>query len=272
MRRIVNEQLDVAIAGLSSSTDSAESVHTARKSLKRIRTILRLIRPALGPELFDQQNQLFRDVGRLLSPLRDAHVQRDTLQQFNLPGSTIVLTLNQRLMGEEDELMSNLQTRKRAHRILVKTRREIDKWPLQKLNEVAVRKGLQRVYKNTQTAFRAAKKKASPENLHEWRKRTKDYLYVLELMTEFRSRKLAKARRRGKKLNEQLGMDHDFFFVFENLRQRPLSRPRSELHHIAQVVSDKRSRLEKRAFRIGKKLFEPDPREFAVQVTRKLKT
>src|SRR5262249_37152996 len=70
LQRIVQEEIDRAIAELSGS-GGEESIHEARKSIKRIRALLRLRRPALG-DRYDGENRVFRDIGRALSPIRDA--------------------------------------------------------------------------------------------------------------------------------------------------------------------------------------------------------
>ena len=59
--------------------EPASAVHEARKDLKKLRSLLRLARPALGSELYRRENERFRDLGRALSETRDAEVKLQTL-------------------------------------------------------------------------------------------------------------------------------------------------------------------------------------------------
>jgi|SRR5882672_11290096 len=43
--------------------DPAGSIHSARKDLKKLRSVLRLVRPAIGGEQFRTENKRYRDAG-----------------------------------------------------------------------------------------------------------------------------------------------------------------------------------------------------------------
>jgi CYTH domain-containing protein len=62
--------------------DSATAIHGARKDLKKLRSVLRLVREALGEKVYHQQNDRYRDAGRLLSGTRDAEVKVETLDDL----------------------------------------------------------------------------------------------------------------------------------------------------------------------------------------------
>src|SRR5262245_49917569 len=73
IRRIADEQFDAAESDLRAFR-SPEVVHSARKRLKMLRAVLRLVRPALEDATFDRENVTLRDIGRSLSRQRDADV------------------------------------------------------------------------------------------------------------------------------------------------------------------------------------------------------
>src|SRR5262245_53924237 len=79
VRRIALDQLDLAEQRLKDKSDPVAAVHEARKSLKRTRALLRLIRPALGESVYRRENGQLRDAGRLLSASRDRDVMRETV-------------------------------------------------------------------------------------------------------------------------------------------------------------------------------------------------
>src|SRR5438128_1216962 len=96
LRRIAGEQLDDAIAELEPGPDrvAPSSVHSARKSLKKTRSLVRLARPALGRKRYASANAALRDAGRLLSGARDADVMIATTDDLaersvgHVPGET----------------------------------------------------------------------------------------------------------------------------------------------------------------------------------------
>ena len=73
VQRITNEQVGRAISGLehASGDDLEDAVHDCRKRAKKLRGLIRLVRPALGTA-FRPANESFRAAGRELSGLRDA--------------------------------------------------------------------------------------------------------------------------------------------------------------------------------------------------------
>ena len=77
-RAIAVDQLDEALADLATPEGHGRSVvHEARRRCKKLRGLLRLVRPAF-PE-FARENAAIRDAAALLSHLRDAEVLRQTV-------------------------------------------------------------------------------------------------------------------------------------------------------------------------------------------------
>lgn len=79
VRRLVTEMLDDAVHQLDRADDHPEAaVHGMRKRAKRVRGLVRLVRPALSDDAYHQLNDEVRDASRTLSELRDAHVALHT--------------------------------------------------------------------------------------------------------------------------------------------------------------------------------------------------
>ena len=81
VRRVARGRIDHAIDELRGTSDStrAEAVHEARKDMKKLRALLRLVRDELGEDVYRRENDCFRDTARTLSGLRDAEVMLATL-------------------------------------------------------------------------------------------------------------------------------------------------------------------------------------------------
>src|SRR5689334_5586263 len=73
VKRVAREEIDSAIDSLRSKhgRDRDEGIHEARKSIKKLRALLRLVRNELG-DAYESDVSRLREVGRKLSEFRDA--------------------------------------------------------------------------------------------------------------------------------------------------------------------------------------------------------
>src|SRR5438309_12126804 len=82
IRRVVREEIDAAVAGLREGADTRRAVHETRKAIKKIRAVLRLVRSAFSKTQLRTEDHRFRDAGRELAALRDAHVQLRAVEKL----------------------------------------------------------------------------------------------------------------------------------------------------------------------------------------------
>jgi hypothetical protein len=80
VRRIAARQLELAIEGLTGTDlgNQDDSVHTARRHIKKVRALIRLVRPAMGRR-YRVANRVLRAVSQLLAPIADGQATVDTL-------------------------------------------------------------------------------------------------------------------------------------------------------------------------------------------------
>lgn len=249
-----------ARAQLESRPLSDESVHAARKALKKARAALRLLRPGLGAALFRAENRALRDAGRCLSPLRDTRSQLDALAELRRrhPGKL-------RRVG-----LAALETGLRADRAAARRKLELQLPSCLALLERAGRadpghldssifeEGMGRVYRKGRKAFRRAGKRRTAEALHEWRKQVKYLHDALAALHGAARGKAAKIAKRADKLAERLGDDHDLAV---------LSQRRRAPKKLRKLIAARRERLQKRAFRLGKKLYRRKPGRVTAALT-----
>ena len=69
-------RIDHAIDELGGAVESSpeEAVHSARKDMKKLRALLRLVRGELGASVYRRENARFREAAATLAGLRDADV------------------------------------------------------------------------------------------------------------------------------------------------------------------------------------------------------
>jgi CHAD domain-containing protein len=204
LRRIALEQLDLTIALLQGGAGegSAErAVHEMRKSLKRLRALMRLLEDELGEQAFARESALLRDAGVRLAQARDAEVLVKTLDELlkrhprKLVRRRGVQRLRARLQRERDGAaqlaLTESATRAGVLDDLRGLRGRVADWQLADPGGIeAVEPALKRLYREgmqrRRKAKRASGERARTRTMHEWRKRVKDLRYAAEMLDRAR--------------------------------------------------------------------------------------
>jgi CHAD domain-containing protein len=228
LKRIVAEQFKAAIDHLThSQTDLEESVHEVRKSIKRIRAILRLLRPALG-SAYREENAALQEVGRTLSLVRDAHALLETLdalteqyrdevsEKFQIRSRQLLLAHKQ----EREEEFDSEQEIPRLIEQLTRLSDQAESWPYDKADIRLLADGLATTIERGRKSYQHAYAEPLPDNFHDWRKRAKDLRYQLTLLEKLWPDVFGGFLAAAKKLEELLGMDHNLVVLRETLLTR----------------------------------------------------
>src|ERR1700722_16175064 len=82
--RLARERIDRVIESLSEKPHpGAVSIHDARKDLKSLRALLRLVRGSIDESARLRENVLFREAGRSLSTVRDPQALLEVLENLS---------------------------------------------------------------------------------------------------------------------------------------------------------------------------------------------
>jgi CHAD domain-containing protein len=269
--RIAAEEIAGALGELR-GRNRAQAMHNARKALKRLRALLRSLRVAFPKKLFRSENRRLAAVGRKIAPLRDVHVQLRTLGKLDDGSGNASRQIRRDLLRREQHYTRKIPELRRAVRQMLDASRQIiASWPVHQATFPKVAAGLTRVYKAGKKAFKAASKNPTPENLHQWRKQAKTLGYGLELIQRVGPKKIGKWIKKTEELSESLGDDHDLFLVLDALRQEHAARPASDYGSLSKRIAAKRARLQKRAFKLGTRIFGKRPGAFEKHLQRFLK-
>ncbi|MBC8120884.1 MAG: CHAD domain-containing protein [Gemmatimonadaceae bacterium] len=225
LRRIVREQLDEAIEQLGRDDEYwNEVVHEVRKSFKRVRAILRLMRDELG-EVYLRENACLRDAGRSLSGARDAQVLIETFDTLSdgpseplssgiATGIRETLIKGQNVTGmsrpAQEQVATLITTLKRMQR-------RVRKWPITRSGWSALADGLKRIYRHGRVSLTTAYKEPTAENFHEWRKRVKDLWHHYQILEPIWSEVVSVQAEQAHALADLLGDDHDLSVLRERL-------------------------------------------------------
>ena len=260
--RIASEEISIALAELRRRSHG-EAVHNARKALKRLRGLLRSLRIALPKELYERENRRFAAAGRRIAPWRDIHVQLRTLVKLGAHTHPAGKKIRADLLRQRKTISRQSPgLRKIVREMLHASEQAIADWPLQKATPARLAAGLKKVFKQGRAAHRAALHRPSPVNLHEWRKKVKSLGFGFELIQGLGSKKFAKTIERCEDLGDCLGDDHDLFMALAALRREHATQPSDDFGNLAHRVAARRTKLQRRAFRLGRRLYAEKPSVF----------
>ena len=194
LHRSLVARLDRTITALENGHgDRVEAVHDARKSIKRIRTVLRLARSQIGERRYRNENDALRSVSEHLASLRDATAMPTVLEGLldrrrDDVDADEIARLRSRVAARGEAAQGDAAETSVAAALtaLRAVRARVDDWPLTR-EEAPLKPildGFQRAYTRAQKGYRRAHDHPTTEALHESRKRVKDVRYGAELLRD----------------------------------------------------------------------------------------
>jgi CHAD domain-containing protein len=297
-RRIAIEQIDLAIAQLESghATPDATAVHETRKAIKRLRALLRLLRPRMRESVYRRENAALRGIAARLAGARDAEVMLATLDALiarhprRLRGRS-VRRFRKKLRAECKRArrrgIGDARTRALALTELRALRTRVAAIEIDSSHGLrTLDPGLRRSYEQGRRRRRRARRARRRDRdglMHDWRKRVKDLRYAAELMqrrdrelalngTRPRARRLTRIASRADELGELLGEDHDLALLAERVRGRSTRKLMSagKRRTLLELIDRRRAVLRRRAKPLGKKLYRKSPKRFTADVRAEL--
>ena len=291
LQRMTLEQFEIAVAGLQGFPDTETGVHRARKALKRVRAVLRLVRDVVGDDVYHAENMVARDVARVLSPVRESFVLARTLDSLlTVEPDTIspatAIELSDHLQAKhletagailnDRDLMAHLLTSVRC----AATR--FAHWPVMNIevgsDAIDIRPtipdrfeslepGLRRVYRRGRNRLRDAEQTPTKTNVHEWRKRVKYLRYQMEALTPLWPDVIGGLERSLNDLSEVLGAEHDLadLGVLIHLEPDLISRD-LDRNRLLSAIARRRAALQAEAFVVGDRVYVELPRRFTARV------
>jgi CHAD domain-containing protein len=306
LRRMALGQVNLALEQLEGITaaNAAEAVHEARKAIKRLRTIMRLLEGVLGRPRCAAEDGALRAAARGLSGSRDAEVLLATLEGLvrregkRLKRARGVRRLRRRLERERDAAQQRMLEDPAALRLVVGElrafRARASDWQLDDRHGIApVEAGLRRIYGQGRRRWRRAGRGGGSRTraMHRWRKRVKDLRYATEMLGQLDrgpgsmstalglagrgtpgkpDRMLRTTARRADKLGELLGEEHDLAVLGEWVQEqgKQAGATRRERRRLIKRIAKRRRKLRKRALRDGGRLYRRGTGKFLRRVAK----
>jgi CHAD domain-containing protein len=264
IRAIGEELVNEAVEECSSTQlSNHEIIHESRKRCKRLRGLVRIVRPEIG-FIYQEENIFFRDLARKLSLTRDQHASTETLRKLQKRFK------NKSLHRDIDFLISKIELSEditESNKLIKDFEKEISEsfsriknWKVNTKGFDAIEGGLRKTYIRGRLAMREAFISPTSENYHEWRKRAKYHYYHLELLTPIWGKIMKAYTNEAHGLSELLGYDHDLCLLYENLNASDMPGVDEIINgKILEAISKEQSKLRNIISILGKKIYSEKP-------------
>jgi hypothetical protein len=257
------------------------SIHASRKTLKRARAALRLMRAGIDDAAYRRANHQLRDIARPLTEVRDAVALLDALEAIRKKRDKTPLKRYadeiHRALHDGHRLQRERLTAGMLHYSGEKLRAlelKINRTPTKNSDAASARRGIQNTYRNGREACSKARSHARVTLLHEWRKQVKYLANEIDLAEKLKLLKLKKPRKRAERLADILGIDHDLAILRTKLRE--LSREEiaghgTERKQLEHRIKKTRLKLQQKSRRLGDRLYGAPVGKFKRQLKKRLK-
>jgi CHAD domain-containing protein len=265
--RLARKGLRRAVEGIDRKRAADAAVHDARKSVKKVRAILRLLERPLGRH-YAADNDRLRKAARQLSNLRDADAMLQTFAALcatyaAILTSSIQSAVNRGLRSRRRALWRRAGTFvRRALRDLRRARRTVPERIETCARASAARTGYVRGYRRARAAMAPITMASDAAEFHRWRRRVKDHWYHVRLFAP-RHRSLTARAQSLRRLETDLGDDHDLAVLRDVLLGEPEKFGRAKITAIVLGCIEKRQHtLRRLAISRGRRLFASSARRF----------
>ena len=272
VRRVGLEQIDIATAKLASKDDIPAAIHDARRCLKRLRALLRLIRPGLTEAAYRREAERLSGTGRLLSGARDLFVMQQTLGRLEarfgpLPDGGADRLRKRLAQGKTDSGRAGDDGRRQALARLALSRRLFAGRAASAMELEHVLEGLETTYRKARKAFRHAYAKPSDESFHAWRKKVQQHWRHTLLLSRGWPEAMSARAGEAKELSRLLGEEHDYsvLLAFAGDKAAACLEPR-DLAALSESCRASQGELRAAARPRGERLFAERPEDLRAHV------
>ncbi len=251
---LLTSQCQRAIKHLSQYPASPDdSIHEARLSLKRARTLTLFLREALGEHRFNDTSDMLRRYGQRMSIQRDNFVKASLVreflefEEFELPHPSAVDSSDPYSVQQTLEGLSKLIKRLPSAQV-------------EPGGFAKVREAFLDVVRQEKYAHQRAVRTGRDRHYHTWRKRAKHLYHLLRIMQPVKPEKLTRRKKDFCRLTQLLGRIQDISITAENVNHLGLVPRKSGLLVIR--LAEARAQATQQAIYLGNEIAIEHPAEF----------
>lgn len=281
LKRVALDQFVLAAKGFfAGEGEFGTAVHEARKAIKRVRALLRLVRSELPQKIFDFENQSLRRIARNLAPIREATALTDAailirdLYGDLLASGTfdeMVHGLNDRRERIEIRALDDPKLVERVVRDLERAHNRFAAWPTDpdsreayglgiRDSYAAIRPGLHATYGRGRKSMVRAYDGGGAADFHSWRMRVKDLRHQMEFLVPLWPETVTALASTLHRLGELLGEEHDLAEAMKLLAEAQEIAPNPRERSLFSALANQRRReLQVAAEVLGRRVYAEQP-------------
>ena len=262
VRKIAAEQIDSAIEICANETDFDKAVHDLRRHCKKVRGLMRLVRPNF--DQFELENATFRDAADSLSSARDANVTVETFDTAMKEAWAEAIDpahraqLRQGLLADQQQVAEGQDQSKLLADFAAtmdKARKRVEQWDLHGEGFDLLVPGLRHIYAGMRKRMKKAARSGNAADFHEWRKFAKSHGFHVSLLADSAPDLLGTRKKQLGELGDYLGSHHDLAVLSDRLTQLAGTLDPA----IAQGLAGQRQALADKALALGEQLAVESP-------------
>jgi len=278
VRRIASELLTEASDLLEKQPAGPhEAIHDARKNIKRLRALYRLVSVGF-PDTAAAGNDRLRDIGRSLSHFRDSAALVETTEYLESEtterqAKAAIRRLEKLLIERRDAIADDEHQIRRTVMEAVQSLGEaagaVQDFELPSLRKQAIAclaHGWRKTAKHAIAALEACDQTSEDEPFHELRKRIQDRFMQAALLRSAWSSGMLSIQRQAKALVDLLGHEHDLAMLTLHIDQQE-NLEATDRQRVLDAIEAQRQKLQARARADGAEIFNEKPKREAELVS-----
>lgn len=266
LRKVSIEQTGRALEALSKETVLPEDVHEARKAVKRVRSLLKLLEPELPAQTFRARYKGIGKAGDHLAGARDRHVLDVTLDKLVLrfgkdfkPVATAVRAMLDAAAPAEQPSRLAQDELDQAKHVFAQEARRLGKLSVPGKGFDLIAAGLEETYRTAKKNFASAYRQPSDDRFHEMRKAVQWHWRHMALLSRCWPEYFALRVEACRELAEALGDDHDLAVLMDVVHRDADKAIRTKAEAAVRL---RQGELRKQAYALAERLFAETPGAF----------
>jgi CHAD domain-containing protein len=248
-------------------------IHDTRVLMKKARAVSRLIINQVDEELFRRNYCAFREVGRATRSWRETSVYRKTLKELkkSYPRLFSILVEDARikdLTRKNDEVASGMEAEgtikedlEKIDELLGKAGYRIRFQDMSGLDARLLAERLDATFYTVTDRYLACRNNPKPSNLHEFRKRSKDFLYQLYFFRPLNPPVIKDLEKRLDSMTRYLGKYNDLAQLMKYLGYKyPDPDNTSAINELAILIRERQDSCLSKVWPLAYRIFCPGQR------------
>lgn len=242
-------------------------IHDVRVLMKKSRAVMKLLAGSSDSDFFNREYGTFREVGRILCSWRESSVHRKTLRELKklhpavfkqLTGNQKIESLIKKTDPPEKPATEMKDARDKIQELIYKSSFRIRFRTMTDLNPEILLNELEKSYMLTAEKYLISRNSLKPADIHEFRKRAKDFLYQLWFFRPVNPPVIKSLEKKLDTLTQNLGKFNDLDQLIRSLEYKySADSALPAMDELIILVRKEQDRYISKVWSVAYKIFRP---------------